>query len=220
MAPTVARSGRWLIVVAVVFAALAVAASIGHSELLLRVDGPVTRWMVRHRTPRLDRTFRAITSAGGMLAVVLGGLALAAVAWARSSRLAGLVLLATGVRPLVEGALKAIVGRDRPTGHRLVEASAKAFPSGHVFGTATLCLLAVVVVTRLTQSGRATRAGLIIGGGVTTLVAASRVYLGVHWLSDTIGGALAALLLVGALVLASEGRRDVDGGDAARPGCP
>ncbi len=63
-----------------------------------------------------------------------------------------------------------------------------SFPSGHVLRTAVLALFV---------RGRWPALGLV-GLAVTLAVAATRIILGVHWLSDVIGSAFAALFVVNA----------------------
>jgi undecaprenyl-diphosphatase len=82
---------------------------------------------------------------------------------------------------------KFLVQEHRPP-HRLwlETPSSESFPSGH---TAAACAVAVmlIILARPTAKRRMT----IVGGVVVGLVAASRVYLGVHYPMDTLGGALA-----------------------------
>lgn len=62
------------------------------------------------------------------------------------------------------------------------------FPSGHAFGAALLFGSIAVVAPRIVQNRRASlaiQATALIAAG---LVAWSRVWLGVHWPTDTIGG--------------------------------
>jgi undecaprenyl-diphosphatase len=81
-------------------------------------------------------------------------------------------------------------------GH-LVAASGDSFPSGHVlaatvvWGCVPLVALAWGVARGLVRMLWAVAAVFVV------VVACSRVYLGVHWLTDVVGGALlGALLLV------------------------
>jgi membrane-associated phospholipid phosphatase len=84
--------------------------------------------------------------------------------------------------------LKELVGRVRPDfvngGARLESLS---FPSGHSSGIATLVTVTLVLVWPLLgRAGR--RASLAVGVALVLLVGLTRMWLGVHFLSDVLGG--------------------------------
>ena len=76
------------------------------------------------------------------------------------------------------------------------------FPSGHVAGIgALLGIIAVCIAIGRSRMVQVLATVLVVGGVV--IVAFSRLYLGVHWLSDVIGGALLAgvFVILGTLAL-------------------
>ncbi|MEX2106041.1 MAG: bifunctional DedA family/phosphatase PAP2 family protein [Solirubrobacterales bacterium] len=96
--------------------------------------------------------------------------------------LAGMTLTSIGFHEL-----KADIDRPRPDGG-LVDSSGSSFPSGHAAHSVLYVWLAVTIVMRL-RPGMA-RAAAVVAAGITltALVGLSRVYLGVHYLSDVSGG--------------------------------
>jgi membrane-associated phospholipid phosphatase len=81
---------------------------------------------------------------------------------------------------LVQG-LKAVFDRQRPE-EILVLTDAGSFPSGHVANAATTAVVLAIILNRWWV--------WIAGVAYVVLMALSRTYLGAHWVSDTIGGAL------------------------------
>jgi membrane protein DedA with SNARE-associated domain/membrane-associated phospholipid phosphatase len=83
--------------------------------------------------------------------------------------------------------LKDVVARPRPDGG-LVDASGFGYPSGHATYAVLYSWLALVVTLRL-RPGWAYGSALVAGGiALTAVIGLSRVYLGVHYLSDVSGG--------------------------------
>jgi membrane-associated phospholipid phosphatase len=73
-----------------------------------------------------------------------------------------------------------------------------SFPSGHVARAVLVYGLAAFVIQRLAPPGLARRLAGPLAVMIIACVAADRLYLGVHWQSDVVGG-----LLLGGLVLAA-----------------
>jgi undecaprenyl-diphosphatase len=96
--------------------------------------------------------------------------------------LAGMVLIWIGVHEI-----KAAVDRPRPGGG-LVGSSGSSFPSGHAAHAVLYVWLALTIVLRLRPGMARATAVLVSGFALTILVGLSRVYLGVHYLSDVSGG--------------------------------
>nr|WP_276508457.1 phosphatase PAP2 family protein [Modestobacter muralis] len=84
--------------------------------------------------------------------------------------------------------LKELVGRPRPQfAGGGAELDSLSFPSGHASGVATLVTVALVVAwPLLAPAGR--RRALLAGVLLALLVGCTRMWLGVHFLSDVVGG--------------------------------
>jgi membrane-associated phospholipid phosphatase len=156
---------------------------------LTRADDPVREWFVAHRSS----VWTMVALAGQLgsprcvmaLTCVIAGLAL----WRRS--LSAAVTL-VGVVSLTEIAVtlaKLAIGRARPPlATQVVRTVGFSYPSGHAAATTAFVGALVLVFTpaslRLSRKLFRYAAAAFAVTGVGT----SRIYLGVHWLSDVAGG--------------------------------
>ena len=139
----------------------------------------------------LDTAALAVTSLGGWAAaiVMMAGMILYFAISRR--RIDALIILFSGAPVLAGFLLKEVVGRARP--EYLITGSAPStmsFPSGHSLFAMVFGGLLIVLVGELVESAPVRRT-LQFGLALLILaVGASRVYLGVHWPSDVLGGYL------------------------------
>lgn len=120
--------------------------------------------------------------------------------WIKNRRRLVAYLIATGlVGGAVDTAVKVIVSRDRPVlDEPIATAFGQSFPSGHAY-TST-AIYGALLLTFLPAMSRRFRAWAIAAYVVLVLaICFSRLALGVHFLSDVIGG----VLLGGAWLVAS-----------------
>lgn len=132
-------------------------------------------------------SFRAAAVVVGVLLLVRGRRRLAA--WLLVTVLAG---------GLVVAALKEIVGRARPAlPDPVSSAPGLSFPSGHAFGATVGALVALLLALPLLR-GAWRAVGAAAAALVAVLTSASRVLLGVHYVSDVTAGAVLGLAWVAA----------------------
>lgn len=140
------------------------------------------------RTAWLTTIAEAVTFLGSKI-VVLPLALLATVVLAIDRRPAEAVVLVLSMFAIVVGVdlLKDLVDRQRPEGG-LVTASGPSFPSAHAAQSVFYSWLAVTIAFRMRPD--MTRRGLLVvaGIGMTAVIGLSRVYLGVHYLSDVTAG--------------------------------
>ncbi|HEX4655202.1 MAG TPA: phosphatase PAP2 family protein [Mycobacteriales bacterium] len=127
-----------------------------------------------------------LTHLGDPLVVTLATIALSAVLLARGARRAAVFVLAVrAVAIVADTGLKHAVDRTRPVlAHPLATAAGASFPSGHAFGSAALwgTFAALLPAPRWARLATAVV--------VPVVVAATRVLLGVHYVSDVLAGLL------------------------------
>lgn len=183
-----------LVVVAFMF--LAIAAAIDDGSFLLTWDEPVTRALVDLRSPGLDGIVKGVSGLGGITVVTVALILMLLLVWHECRALALVLLAASVARPLLEWSLKRLIDRPRPALGRLVAGEGPSFPSGHVMAAIAIWGLLPPVMALVSGRRRVWWWSVAVSAAIILLVAFSRVYLGVHWLSDVVGA-----LLLGALYL-------------------
>lgn len=185
--------GAWLF--------LGVLEDVVSQDPLVAVDTSVHGWVQALRTPLGDRVATAFTEFGDVQVVL--PVALVAMGWfvaRRWSRTAAYWLAALGVAEALVKLIKLTLHRPRPAA-AYAGVEQFSFPSSH----ATLSVVAYGFLAFLVTAEMPRRRRLVVLGVVAGLIGAialSRVYLGVHWMSDVIGGLSFGTAWVAALAIA------------------
>lgn len=174
------------------------AAGVGALLVMIHTHTGVAQWdrassifAAAHATSLSDRVLRALTQFGGAVLIVPIALlvAVAETIRQRSSAVVIFLTLVVGGQFLVANVTKALVDRSRPSFDQLTGFSGPSFPSGHaVASAACFAAFALVIGRGRTLTVKAILAGVAVG--LATGISCSRVFLGVHWLTDVIGGLL------------------------------
>ena len=155
---------------------------------------------------------KAVTwlGSGGVLWTVIGAAAIV-LALRRRWRLA-IYLLVTGAGALVlDPVLKSLVGRLRPVvAHPVAYGAGNSFPSGHSLGS-IVCYGALLVVFLPAARGRWRSTLRIVVAALVAVIGISRVLLGVHYLSDVVGGWAVGIAWLGLTAFAFELTRHAAG---------
>jgi undecaprenyl-diphosphatase len=161
------------------------------NDPLARWDLSFARWLATERGTGGTDIFRVVTFIGSP-AAALAIATVACVALYRRRQLveASLLPVALGGGELLNLVLKLSFHRPRPQ-VAFVHLDTYSFPSGHaMISTAAYGALAYLAWSHLHE--RRTRLALTAGAVVlVALICFSRLYLGVHYLSDVLGGAAA-----------------------------
>ena len=192
-----ATTGALLVTVVACVAAWAVPVWPGDEELLVAVQA----W----EDPLLTAALGTITYAGWYpVAAALTLASMAPLLWRK--RIGDALLLAIAVSSaLFTHDLKALVGRPRPD-YAIVEqvSQSMGFPSGHAAFAILLGGALIYLVWHGVDNAPLRWAACAALTLLVLAVGISRVYLGVHWPSDVLGGYLFGATVLSLLVLAKD----------------
>lgn len=181
-----------------VLAALAAAAVFGWIAAAVQAGAPITeldaglaQWFHAHATRDLTLAMLAITwihSTWGILAITLLGADLLYRRRMHDWMLALVVTVPGGM--LLNVAVKHVFQRPRPHFDiPLLTLETYSFPSGHTASATVLYGFVVCFLAAQASSRRRVAAATLAATAAIALVALSRVYLGVHYLSDVLAAA-------------------------------
>jgi membrane-associated phospholipid phosphatase len=194
---------KWLVIIALAIIAIAAA---------FHFDGAVRAWVIEHSNRTAKQFMRNVSRYGDWPEHIAAGLLLVAIAWWRGNkrwvRIGLTMILACALAGITARGLKITTGRARPSvkqelgwnGPRL-SPKYNSFPSGHTAATAAFFGVVFFANRRLALSFLP----------IPLLIAASRMYVAAHYLSDVIGavviGILCAWLCAQACLRPQIGRR-------------
>ena len=179
-----------------------VSLDVAEGGLLARLDPHIAGWSFEHVTGAAHTVCAWITWLGSSR--VLAAFVLFGMAWLMyRRRFADALALGVGaaVAALLTVVFKDAFRRARPAfvdPHELPHSF--SFPSGHASGAFTVYLLLAIVLTATLPSQRRLLA-VLCGLTLAVVIAATRVLLPVHYLTDVVAGACLGLAVVGGTLL-------------------
>lgn len=156
---------------------------------LIGIDNSVAKWGHRHASAMSMHVLNGVTQLGSIYTVIALCVVLAVVETIRerSVWVTPFIVAAIGGEEILLTTVKQITNRVRPSFNPAAATLGPSFPSGHSATAAAFYATAALLLAR--RRGRPTRAVLAgLAAGIAIAVAASRVLLDVHWLSDVIAG--------------------------------
>ncbi len=174
------------------------------TSLVYHADRVAHDWFLREREAGLTSVLRAITFFGGSsgIALVVGVMTALLLFFKERWNAAYLVGTAVGGLLLNSG-LKLLFARTRPDlASAAVTAHWYSFPSGHAMESFIVYGALAYITLRQPWPWRVDSAVLALSVTMVILIGLSRVYLGVHWLSDIAGGWSAGVVWLVACTIA------------------
>lgn len=172
------------------------------------IDDNAIRYVQGWESPDLTSVMESFSWFGSTLAVVVITLASVILLASMLGHRKELLLLVTVVvgSAALNRLLKLIFQRERPNIYRLVEETGYSFPSGHSTAAFALYGVLIYLLWRHVTIGWCRLLMVLIGVVMTLGIGISRIYLGVHYPSDVIGGYLVSAALLGIAIEVFEQR--------------
>jgi undecaprenyl-diphosphatase len=169
----------------------AIAEDVVEGDTITVIDVQLAHWFHTRATPGFTRIMLFVTHCNGILGSSIMAALLALWFWRRRAHYWLIVcLIAVPGGMLLNVALKHVFRRVRPSfDDPLLSLVTYSFPSGHTAAATVFYGLLACYLVRRTRAWQAR--ALIVAGAVAMvmLVALSRMYLGVHYLSDVLAAA-------------------------------
>lgn len=172
------------------------------SSSLLKIDTAISLFFFEHRTPFLTTFFLWVTTLGN-LSVILSFSFLVSAYLALTKKFKYFLPFVTTLAGsgLTVYLLKIVIGRDRPgMGIAYYAELSLSFPSGHAALSVALYGYVAYLFVQffdIKKHQHILWALYFIASFVVLLIGLSRIYLGVHFLTDILGGYVIGLLWLG-----------------------
>lgn len=163
------------------------------------IDDPVRNFVFEFRNEFLTMVFKGITFCAEPMTLLVLCVVLLVLPWTRMY--GGIPLaVATGLGSLINKGAKALIDRPRPdSGSWLIEEGGLSFPSGHSNAAVIFYIFAAILIYRWLARKNNSGLGVFVIFLAVVLVLGiglSRIYLGVHYPTDVVGGFLQGSILL------------------------
>jgi len=174
-----------------------------HHDPLTQFDVALLDWLHARATATGYAVFNAISLLGSPVTLTILALAVALLLAARRELivLAGWLAAFAG-GGLLDVVLKLVIRRPRPPGAAaFLQHFSWSFPSGHAMASLIGYGMLAYVLTLLWIHRRSAQIAVVLGAALLIIaIGFSRLYLGVHYFSDVVGGYAAGVLWLSACV--------------------
>lgn len=176
------------------------------SSRLHQIDSSVHAWASETRSGGSTSFFTTMTLIGTPVGLAAMGVIVAAyLAFTGHWRWGAYLLLTAGIGGLLNLWLKATFARARPElAEALRGAHGYSFPSGHAMGSTIFFGALSYIAFRYFKSWHSRAVAVAFTTSMIVAIATSRIYLGVHWISDIAGGISAGVVWLATTTVAYE----------------
>ena len=159
----------------------------GYNSFLKSLDNAIIHFIQGLENSMLTSIYLNTTNIADMKQSTIITAIIVIILFARNFKREALFLTLTmGTCGIVMAFIKTIFNRPRPNIHRLVELNSLSFPSGHSTSATILYLSLTLIFIKLMKKN--TYIPILVAIAGILFIVSSRIYLGVHYPTDTIAG--------------------------------
>lgn len=185
---------RAFIISVISLAAFALMATLIEAHKIVQFDSTIINSVQGLESPALTAIMKFFTFIGSTKIVVILSILIIYFLYKVLHHRLELILFIAVIAgtPIINSILKSIFHRARPEFHRLIEIGGYSFPSGHAMNAFSVYGILAFLLWRhiATRTGRTLL--IIFSIFMILMIGISRIYLGVHYPSDIIGGYFAS----------------------------
>lgn len=180
------KNYKFIILLVCIIIFLAIMEDIFEKETMM-IDLIIYKVIVQNmRNNILTSIFKVITNLGGVYCLII--IATLLTIFIKDKKIAFSIPLNLIIITILNLFLKNIVERPRPIGYRLIDETGYSFPSGHSMISAAFYGLIIYFIWKNVKNTKLKYALCILLSILIVLIGISRIYLGVHYASDVLGG--------------------------------
>lgn len=182
---------RWMLLFICLIGFLALAEEVFHQEIM---NGDIVGYDIVSKLFKFNVSTpiaKFITNFGGAIFVI--SLTTILFFLIKDKKIGISIIANLGIVTILNQIIKFIMQRPRPTEFRIIEETGYSFPSGHSMVSLAFYGYLVYLIYKYINNKHLKRTLIIILSILICVIGVSRIYLGVHYTSDVLGGFLISL---------------------------
>ena len=179
---------RWMLLFICLIGFLALAEEVFHQEIM---NGDIVGYDIVSKLFKFNVSTpiaKFITNFGGAIFVI--SLTTILFFLIKDKKIGISIIANLGIVTILNQIIKFIMQRPRPTEFRIIEETGYSFPSGHSMVSLAFYGYLVYLIYKYINNKHLKRTLIIILSVLICVIGVSRIYLGVHYTSDVLGGFL------------------------------
>ena len=191
VAKFIKNNWKWMLLFICLIGFLALAEDVFHQEIM---NGDIVGYVIVSKLFKFNISTpiaKFITNFGGAIFVIILTTILFFVI--KDKKIGISIIVNLVIITLLNQILKFIMQRPRPTEFRLIEETGYSFPSGHSMISLAFYGYLIYLIYKYINNKHLKRILIIILSTLICIIGVSRIYLGVHYKSDVLGGFLISI---------------------------